>query len=438
MNILIAQFWTKNLSYSQYTKEINQKYCKDKGYIYYVETDDNKILKELNARSHTWYKPKFLLEIFERLNVDYILFLDADAIVCDDSYRIEDFIDENYDCIVTQDHGPSVMNAGVLLFKNTEWTKDFLKKWWDISDQLLGPQGQTKGFYNTALWHDQTCFGHLYTSESLNRDKIKIIENRVLNGREFRDINSKNFIFHAFAYGNVPNRTIDSAYYRIFNIDVPVMEDTKISELAQIYPIDKNYEHNYYVRFYDNLLKDKNNVTKILEFNSESAYNSFKILKKYFSNSEVIGVFPYISNQTKNDIEIKTYECVQSNREGMENISRLEMDIDMVVDDGTHKMYDQQLSLYLFFKSLKSGGVFVIEDLHTSIECKMESKKIFNWGDIDKKTTLESLKEFVETGIFSSDYLNKEECDYLTENIKSCVIYDERGDWSIAATLIKK
>jgi hypothetical protein len=438
MNILVAQFWTKNLSYSEFTRAINAKYCREKGYTYYVETNDSKILKELNGRSHTWYKPKLLLEILDRVDVDYVLFLDADAIVCDDSYRIEEFIDDKYDCVVTQDHGPSVMNAGILLFKNSEWTKSFLQKWWDVSNQLQGPHGQPAGYYNNALWHDQTCFGHLYNSDSSNREKIKIIDNRILNGREFRDLYNKNFIFHAFAYGNVQNRTIDSAYYRIFDIEIPVEEDTKISELATIYPIDKNYEHNYYVRVYDGLLKQKKDISKVIEFNSQENYNAFKILKKYFKDSEIIGVFPYIPPTIEEDKEVKKYKCIQSDRAGLEEISNLEQGVDLIIDDGTHKMYDQQLSLYLFFKSLNSGGIFIIEDLHTSIECKMESKKIFNWGDINKKTTLETLKEFVDTGIYTSDYLNEEECNYLTENIKSCTIYDDRGNWSIAATLVKK
>jgi response regulator RpfG family c-di-GMP phosphodiesterase len=55
----------------------------------------------------------------------------------------------------------------------------------------------------------------------------------------------------------VPNRTIDSAYYIIFNFEIPVDENTKISELADIYPIDKNYEHDYYLRIYNDLLKEK-------------------------------------------------------------------------------------------------------------------------------------------------------------------------------------
>lgn len=39
---------------------------------------------------------------------------------------------------------------------------------------------------------------------------------------------------------------------------------------------------------------------------------------------------------------------------------------DIVVDDGSHTMNGQITSFEVLFKNLKSGGIYVIEDLHTS------------------------------------------------------------------------
>ena len=59
-------------------------------------------------------------------NGDYVLFLDADAIISDFNQKIEDFIDPKYDIILAEDIGHhSDMNAGVILIKNTQWSKDF-------------------------------------------------------------------------------------------------------------------------------------------------------------------------------------------------------------------------------------------------------------------------------------------------------------------------
>lgn len=438
LNIVLCQYWTNNLSYKNYTFEINKKYCELKNYLYHVESDTTKILNEVGDRAITWYKPKFINEVFELYNPDYILFLDADAIICEYEYKIEQFIDEDFNIICTQDHGPSRINAGVFLMKNSDWTKNFLNKWWDICEMLSGGHNNQIGFYKHGLWHDQTCFSHLIDNDDNVRDNVKIISNEILNGREFKNMRSKNFIFHAFSYGHTKNRTLDAAYYKMFNIEYVPNDQTKLSDIADMHPIDKNHEHDYYKRIYDDLFKNKNNIKNILEFSSHAFYNSFEILKKYFSQSNIIGVFSTISDEIMNDDRIKKYVCVQSEIDKMSEISNELNDIDLIFDDGSHKMYDQQLSLYLFFKTLSDGGMYIIEDLHTSIECKMENKQVFGWGDINKKTTLESLREFVETGVFVSDYLNENECKYLTENIKDCKIYDERGNWSITAVITKK
>ena len=41
--IVVCQFYTSNVSYGKYSEKINQKYCEDNGYGYYVEKDGDKI-----------------------------------------------------------------------------------------------------------------------------------------------------------------------------------------------------------------------------------------------------------------------------------------------------------------------------------------------------------------------------------------------------------
>lgn len=213
--IVIAQYWTSNIAYGKYTKLINQRYCDLKGYEYYCETDDDKIKAIVEHRAYTWYKPKFLLEVLERTNADYVLFLDADAIVVNDSYQIEDFIDQDRHIICTEDHGPSKMNAGVILIDNSDYSKQFLQQWWDTGDSLKGGDANNPGYYANALWHDQTGFSHLLEHDLDAQRNIKVVTNTVLNARVFNN-EQNNFIFHAFSYGELKFRTIDECYYRIF------------------------------------------------------------------------------------------------------------------------------------------------------------------------------------------------------------------------------
>lgn len=440
MKIVVAQFWTKNLSYAKYTKAINEKYCTEQNYIYHIENDDEKIKDSIGKRAFTWYKPKFLLEVLETHNPDYVLFLDADAIVSDGSYRIEDFIDVNYDCVVTMDHGPSRMNAGVLLFKNSEWTKQFLQRWWDVSDELKGPNGEPEGFYNNGLWHDQTCFGYLYDNEGY-KSKIKIIDNKVLNGRVFRDLRNKNFIFHAFSYGLVRNRTLDTAHNSIFNIVNP--DGIEIIDIINHYMTDKHHEHDFFNLIYNDLFKPlRNDVKKFVEVGIYDG-ESIKLWRDYFINSEIFGldIIPENADNKLGSVSkdrLSLIKMDQSNTDDIESFCSQHNDIDVILDDGSHKMYDQQITFAKMFKSLKSGGIFIIEDLHTSLEAVMPEKSWCGWGDPNKTITLNMLKDFKKTGIIYSDYMTDEEMSYLTNNIESIEIYQSKPDWSITSVIKKK
>jgi hypothetical protein len=218
--IIIAQFYTSNVPYGLYSEAINKKYCDEKGYIYFCEKDTSKILTTLKDRAATWYKPKLIEEILATYNPEYVLFLDADAIISDFNQNVEDFIDEKYDITFTEDVGHhSAMNAGVFILKNNEWSKNFLKIWWESADIftpedsrdlfILEQNAKQVGYFKNALWHDQTCLTILYENNEDIKNHIKIINSNSLNHTKYND---GNFIFHAFSYGHVHNRTLDIVY----------------------------------------------------------------------------------------------------------------------------------------------------------------------------------------------------------------------------------
>jgi hypothetical protein len=101
-------------------------------------------------------------------------------------------------------------------------------------------------------------------------------------------------------------------------------------------------------------------------------------------------------------------------------------------------MRDQQITLAKLFKMLKSDGIYILEDLHTSFEVVMPEKAWCGWGDSSKTITLNMLESFKETGKIESDYMTQDEMDYLSENIKSVEIYKNRPDWSVTSVIIKK
>jgi hypothetical protein len=436
--IIIAQYWTNNISYGKYTELINEKYCNEKGYIYHVEKDTLKIKENIKDRAITWYKPKFLLEVFKIYNPEYILFLDADAIVCDSDFSIQDFITDDFNILCTLDYGPSKLNAGVFIMKNTQWTKDFLQKWWDISDDLTGGEDNKKGYYNNALWHDQTCFGHLMDITPDINSNIKIIENHILNGREFRNKSTKNFIFHAFSYGLIKNRTLDMAYYQIFGIE-PMQGDGDLLSIVDQYSTDKHYEHKYFELIYNDLFLNINeDVKKFIEIGSYTG-QSLELWRDYFKNAIIYGLDINFSNiRLRSEDRIVLQNVDQSSREQLTKFGLDHENVDIILDDGSHTMHDQQITLGVLFKTLKPGGIFIIEDLHTSYEARMPEKSWCGWGDPEKTITLDMLNNFISNGKIESDYMTDEEIEYLNNNIESVKIYQSRPDWSVTSVIIKK
>lgn len=418
MKIVVAQFYSENVVYGNYAKEINERYCNLQGYTYFAETNTEKIKDKLQGRSWTWYKPHLLKEVFtQHPDCDYALFLDIDAVFSTDTRRIEEFIDDTSNIIMTNDYGPSMVNAGVMIVKNTEWSKWYLDNWWNICEEY--PQ------YKTGLWHDQTCIGLLH--ERIDKSKFKIIDCSDLNAREY---NEQKFIFHAFSYGMLPYRTIDAIYKRKFNITTKI--DMGLNELGQHHGTDKHYYHNYYTRVYENLLRPYKSHCDILEIGVLGGA-SLKIWDDFFETGVVHGV----------DIEPKSLdygrtECFivdQSNEDSLRSFTENGQKYDIIVDDGSHRMRDQQITVQILFKSLKSGGYFVIEDLQTSTECRMPSKAIFGWGDPEKTTCLDMLYSIIN-GDPKCDYKTSEWDSFISE-IEEIKITQDRED-SILATIKKK
>ena len=227
MNIAVLQFYTSNINYGVYSEMINQKYCEDKGYTYVCEKNTERITSICDGRSFHWGKVKLVQELLDTDKFDYILFLDADAIISDFNQNIEDFIDSDHDMVFAEDVGyHSSMNTGVFLVKNSEWSKNFLKTWWESGETYKGkdaPFGleimeenlEKAGYFKWALWHEQTCITLLYRNDDEVKNHIKIISSRSFNHLHY---NEGNFIFHAFAYGYTPNRTLDIIYRSKFEI----------------------------------------------------------------------------------------------------------------------------------------------------------------------------------------------------------------------------
>jgi len=141
--------------------------------------------------------------------------------------------------------------------------------------------------------------------------------------------------------------------------------------------------------------------------------------------------FPGV-NLTIADIEKKDFpgiECVQldqSKKEDLLNFANGKKEsFDIIVDDGSHVIHHQQISLATLFPYLRPNGQYWIEDLHTSDGSVWQGKTLygydmsFNVGE----STVDVLESFEKTGTFRSPFLTDDECSYITHNAKSCRMF---------------
>jgi SAM-dependent methyltransferase len=430
IKIAVAQYYTKNINYGEYSEKINSNYCEKNQYVYHLDTDEELIKNRCNGRSFHWYKPLLIQDTFDKNpDCDYVLFLDMDAVFLNKDRRIEEFITSDFSILMTEDYGSSIVNTGVILFKNDQFSKDFLKKWWDAGEEL--PE------FKTRHWWDQSCIELIYNRLE-DKSLIKIIEPSDINSRYF-DLTK--FIFHAFAYGAMPRRNLDNVYYELFGIDKPKYET--LLELAPSYGTDKHYEHNYFGLIYDKILSPlKYDIKTLIEIGISDG-DSLLLWRDFFENANIVGVekdmehsMRILKNKDLSRLDLLHLDA--SKEENLDLIVNKYANVDVIIDDGSHKMFDQQIALAKLFKTLKPGGFYILEDLHTSYEARMPEKSWCGWGDPEKTITLDMLNNFISNGKIESDYMTDEEIEYLNNNIESVKIYQSRSDWSVTSVIIKK
>ncbi len=106
-----------------------------------------------------------------------------------------------------------------------------------------------------------------------------------------------------------------------------------------------------------------------------------------------------------------------------------------MIDDGGHRVREQQISFNFLFDHVKPGGIYIIEDLHTSFDEKYNPERTIN--TIDMLTHLDK-------GIyaFRSPYISSDDFSRLKKQIKSVEIFwktpERSAENSITSVITKK
>lgn len=187
----------------------------------------------------------------------------------------------------------------------------------------------------------------------------------------------------------------------------------KLTEIANEFGTDKGTmfrEQHAFTEFYYPYLKHlKGKAINVLEIGVENGA-SLKMWKKFFgpyANIYAIDINP--ATQQYEETQIKIFMCDQSSRDSLRSFKEEIGDVrfDLIVDDGSHYMNDQIVSLYELYPMLKKDGIYILEDLHTSL-----------WEYNTYDSTLDFLVKMNHT-----QYLNDDETKTLKNAINDKIIY---------------
>lgn len=180
--------------------------------------------------------------------------------------------------------------------------------------------------------------------------------------------------------------------------------------------------------------------------------------KEYFVNAKVIvGMENFNKHHIQSRRDTMYANCEkhgvdafigdQASREDLSRLVGMYGPFDIIIDDGGHFMSQQQISLGFLFEYLNPGGIFVMEDLVTSVPgFRNDCHKDFPPGleDHQRVTTHDVLKELQDSGFVYSPFMTDDEMTYLEDNyetcelFESCGIYYEDGKWPSEICMITK
>lgn len=190
----------------------------------------------------------------------------------------------------------------------------------------------------------------------------------------------------------------------------------RLTELMNKYGSDKGTEFaegHGFSEFYNDFFEKYTNP-RILEIGVWHGDDIAAISEFYNGECEIYGIDIDPTCQ-KFENTVKNFHFIyldQSNKN--ELIDFVNSDIikdgfDIIIDDGSHRWHDQMLSLAYLNKCLKNGGIYIIEDLHTSAPW-------YNWdsGDV---TTVDSLVYHIP-----NTKITEEENSIWMDNIETVLI----------------
>jgi len=148
--------------------------------------------------------------------------------------------------------------------------------------------------------------------------------------------------------------------------------------------------HSYISHYYENVFLPLKEKTKTVVEIGVFAGASMKLWHDYFSNATIYGIDKRPAWKNIGNYNNRCKVIIGSSND-ISTYKEIPNDIDIVIDDGSHKLVDQIKSFGILFPKLKKGGLYIIEDIGSIDEVKQtfldlhSSAKIYDFRNITNR-----------------------------------------------------
>ena len=205
-----------------------------------------------------------------------------------------------------------------------------------------------------------------------------------------------------------------------------------LTDLADKYGSDKGSSKHRYTELYNMLFQPfRHRKIRFLEMglqiggpeHGKSADRettdlpSVRMWLEYFTKAEIVGLD--ISDFSWFEADRFSFiRCDMDKREYIDAALKDVADFDIIIDDASHASHHQQNAFLSLFPKLKSGGLYIIEDLRWQ-------PKAYERSDISK--TAEVFQSYLSTGVFSNADENiAAEMNTLRADISGCFVFQAK------------
>jgi hypothetical protein len=204
----------------------------------------------------------------------------------------------------------------------------------------------------------------------------------------------------------------------------------RLTEVGLREGTDKANYHGY-TEFYDDIFKQYTSP-RILEIGIAGG-DSIRMYYEYFNE-------PYVVAMDTNAVgPIGSCKIVKGDQANIEDLQRCvegEEPFDIIVDDGGHQMHQQQITFGTLFKHVKSGGYYILEDIHSSFRDYLLYPTVPIEYD---RTTYDMLRMIEQKQLGFSNFIDIETQQYILDNIDTMEFWTRiPNDFYDSATCVMK